>query len=55
VSAERWDRISLAAIAAGIGLLLQPWWESGFRAGFFVTAGATLLQIVASHLPRGRA
>ena len=44
------DRLTLAGIAVGLGLLLQPWWEAGFRAGFFVTAAATLGQVVTSHL-----
>jgi hypothetical protein len=50
------DRASLAGIACGVALVVQPWWSGGFRAGFFVVLGATLLQIVASHaLPQERA
>ena len=44
------DRATLAAIAFGIAVMLQPWWTSGFRVGFFLTAAATVAQIVASHL-----
>ena len=46
------DRLSLAAMAAGIALVLQPWWSGGFRAGFAVTGAGVVLQIVAAHLPR---
>ncbi|MBI5433046.1 MAG: hypothetical protein HZA52_09480 [Planctomycetes bacterium] len=43
-------------MAVGVAILLQPWWQAGFRVGFFVTLVATLLQIVAAHLPaRARA
>ena len=45
------DRLTLAGIAAGISLMLQPWWGGGFRVGFFLTAVATICQIVVSHLP----
>ena len=51
--AARCDRGSLYGIAAGVALLMQPWWEGGFRAGFFVVLAATLVQIVASHLVPG--
>ncbi len=44
------DRLTLVAIAVGIGAMLQPWWEGGFRAGFFFTIAATLAQIVTSHV-----
>jgi len=40
-------------IAAGIGLILQPWWTDGFRVGFFVTAGFTVLHIVVTHIKTG--
>jgi hypothetical protein len=46
----RLDRGSLAGIALGVALIVQPWWAEGFRAGFFVTLAATALQVVASHL-----
>jgi len=46
------DRASLAGIALGIGLLLLPW-ASLFRLGFLVVLGATLAQIVFSHLGGG--
>ncbi len=44
------DRATLIGIGVGLALLLQPWWEKGFRVGFFVTLGATVAQVVASHL-----
>ena len=44
------DRIALAGIAGGMLLLVQPWWQGGFRLGFFVTMAATLMHIVTSHL-----
>jgi hypothetical protein len=47
------DRLTLVGMALGVAILLQPWWSGGFRVGFFVVLGATLAQIVASHLPRG--
>jgi hypothetical protein len=50
--AERFDRLTLWGMALGVALLLQPWWAAGFQVGFFVTLAATVLQIVASHLPR---
>jgi len=49
------DRTSLAGMAFGIGLILQPWWTGGFRAGFFVTAAATVLHIVTSHINKREA
>ncbi len=48
--AARCDRLTLAGIALGLALLFQPWWALGFRLGFFLTAAATLAQVVTSHL-----
>jgi hypothetical protein len=49
----RLDRMTLVAIALGIAVMLQPWWDRGFRVGFFLTLIATVGQIVTSHmLPR---
>ena len=49
----RWfDRITLATMAVGVLLVLQPWWEKGLAAGFAVTLSATLAQIIVSHLVR---
>ncbi len=45
----RADRLSLAGIALGIGVLLLPH-EGALRAGFFLTLAATVAQIVFSHL-----
>jgi hypothetical protein len=47
---RRLDRLTLAGIAAGLALVLQPWWAAGFRAGFFVAIAAVLGQIATSHL-----
>ena len=47
----RWlDRVAMVSITGGILLLVQPWWQAGFRLGFFATIAATLLHIVTSHL-----
>ena len=46
----RLDKFSLLGMALGAGLMLQPWWSEGFRAGFFGTICCTILQIVTSHL-----
>ena len=48
---QRLDRLTLIGIAAGIALMLQPWWSAGLEAGFFVTAIFVVAQIVAAHLP----
>jgi hypothetical protein len=45
------DKFSLIAMAAGVAMMLQPWWSGGFQVGFFVTLAATVMQIVTSHLP----
>lgn len=44
---ERW---TLVGMALGVALMLQPWWSGGMRAGFFVTLGFTLAQIVLGHM-----
>lgn len=44
------ERIATALIVAGVAAMCQPFWAGGFRLGFFVTLGATVLFIVASHL-----
>jgi len=49
------DRLALAGIAAGILCVLQPWWQAGFRAGFLITAFATVGHIVTSHIHKGPA
>ena len=53
--ATRAERLALAGLALGVALVLQPWWEGGMRAGFFVTISATIAQILFSHLPERRA
>jgi len=44
------DRASLVGMACGVGLMVQPWWAGGLQAGFFVTLGAVVLQIVVGRL-----
>jgi hypothetical protein len=44
------DRLTLGGIAAGLALVLQPWWSGGLKAGFFLTIAAVLGQIVTAHL-----
>ncbi|HET6165068.1 MAG TPA: hypothetical protein VFG37_15465 [Planctomycetota bacterium] len=46
---RRLDRASLAGIAAGLALELQPFWDGGLRAGFCVLFAAVVVQIVSSH------
>ena len=53
--AARAEKLALLGLALGVALMLQPWWEGGMRAGFFVTLGSTLAQIVFSHVPEKRA
>ncbi len=48
----RIEALALAGMALGVATMLQPWWEGGMRAGFFLALGCTVLQILASH--RGR-
>jgi hypothetical protein len=49
------DRLTLAGIAAGLALELQPFWSDGLRVGFLVTLVAVVLQILFSHLAAARA
>ncbi len=44
------DKLSLIGMAAGVAIMLVPGWADGFRIGFFVTLGCTILQIIAGHL-----
>ncbi|MCY2960536.1 MAG: hypothetical protein NTY35_10265 [Planctomycetota bacterium] len=46
----RLERLTLVGMAIGAALMLQPWWPGGMRAGFFVTLGSTLAQIVLGHM-----
>ena len=49
----RWiDRLSLVMMGLGVAIMLQTWWQGGFRVGFFVTAFATIGQIITSHMTR---
>ncbi len=43
------DRAALGGIALGFLLVFQPWGGT-LRSGFFVTAFATILHIVTSHM-----
>jgi len=48
---KRWlDRMARVGMAAGVGLMLQPWWAWGLRIGFFATAVCTVLHIITSHM-----
>ena len=47
------DRATLAGMAVGLGVMLQPWWSEGLRVGFFVTLVATLAQTVFGRLRPG--
>lgn len=44
------DLITIMGMITGILLLVQPWWQGGFRVGFFTTLGFTILQVITSHL-----
>ena len=46
------DRSALTGMALGVALILQPWWEHGFRVGFFLMICATALHIYTSHANR---
>ena len=48
----RLETAALLLMALGVGTMLQPWWDGGMRAGFFVALAATVAQIVVSHVPR---
>ena len=48
----RVETYALVAMAVGVAVMLQPWWDGGMRAGFLVAAAGTIAQIVVSHLPR---
>ncbi len=49
----RWlDRAALSGIALGFVLVFQPFAGGTLRSGFFVTAFATVLHIVTSHINR---
>ncbi len=52
MGASTLDRLSLVVMLAGVVLVLQPLWKSGFPVGFAVTGIGVVLQIVAAHLPR---
>ena len=43
------DRVARSGLAAGVALMLQPWWADGFRWGFFITALCTAGHIATSH------
>ena len=49
------DRLALAGIVLGIGLILFPSKGGGlFKIGFFVTTGATVLHMITSHFAFSR-
>lgn len=43
------DRIALIGMLLGVAVIIQPWWDGGLRAGFFVTLFFTALHIITSH------
>lgn len=46
----RWlDRCALVGMVVGVGLMLQPFWASGLRYGFFVAIVGTLLHVVTAR------
>jgi hypothetical protein len=51
---SRLEGLALAGMAIGVATMLQPWWDGGMRAGFFVTFACTIGQIVLAHLPKER-
>ena len=51
---RRLESFALVGMAIGVAAMLQPWWNGGMRAGFFVTLACTIGQIVLSHLPKER-
>jgi len=42
--------LSLAGMALGMALVVQPWYANGLRVGFFVTLGTTVIYIVIAHI-----
>jgi hypothetical protein len=46
----RWDRCTLALMALGVGLMVQPVWDAGFHWGFFLTLLGTIAQISVTHV-----
>jgi hypothetical protein len=46
----RLERSTLAGMALGVALMLQPWVPGGMRVGFFVTLASTVAQIVLGHM-----
>ncbi len=44
------DRVAVAGMGFGLLLMLQPWWDGGLRAGFFVTLAGVIAQTVTGHL-----
>lgn len=49
------DYAAVAGMALGVAAILQPWWGSGLRVGFFATLGFTVLHIVTSHVHKPEA
>ena len=47
---SRWlDRCARVGMVAGVGLMLQPFWGTGLKYGFFVAIVGTLLHVVTSR------
>jgi hypothetical protein len=47
------DRALLSGMGLGTLLMLQPFWSDGLKWGFFMTLGATVLEIVTGHMLPG--
>ncbi|MBI3819508.1 MAG: hypothetical protein HY286_12505 [Planctomycetes bacterium] len=48
------ETAALAGMAAGVAVMVQPWWQAGMQIGFFMTAGFAILQNILAHLPGRR-
>jgi hypothetical protein len=46
-----WEAVASVLIAAGVGMLMQPWLLVLYTWSFVVTLAGTVLFIVVSHFP----
>jgi hypothetical protein len=51
VSARLFERASLCGMAAGVALMLQPWWKRGMLVGFGVVLASVIAQNVCARWP----
>lgn len=48
---RRWsDRLAFAMLIGGVLLMVQPWWETGFQVGFWVTLAAIVAVNITARL-----